>query len=281
MTRNRITRRSLKRKIIGAASALFITVALIASGFSAWIISTNAKAEADIGVSVATVSKSIMTISVDGLDQNGKLDQVISFSPDKDDHSGRVRYSDIDGGGCESLTIVLTGTVSNAQHLGSLSVTLDYTNTRLELAADKGYITLPQIGNANGVLQLENLNQNKQEGEFITSLEGYSNGYIILPDKDEFGSPVIDEAGEQTYTAYFVYTVTFGWGDYFAGVNPGYYYDGVDKLGNPLSQDIIDKVKEKTGTDIENEIGAFNALLKEGGVGTPGNLKFTIDATIK
>ena len=74
MTRNRITRRSLKRKIIGAASALFITVALIASGFSAWIISTNAKAEADIGVSVATVSKSIMTISVDGLDQNGKLD---------------------------------------------------------------------------------------------------------------------------------------------------------------------------------------------------------------
>ena len=280
MTRNRITRRSLKRKIIGVASALFMAVALIASGFSAWIVSSNAKAEANIGVSVTTVSKSVMTISVDGLGQNGKLDQALSFRPDEDDRAGRVRYSDsVDGGGCESLTILLTGSVTNAQHLGALSVTLDYSDTLLEEAEQLGYITLPSVG--EDILYLTDLNAGKQEGdEFVTlaTLEDYSFGYIIVADQDDLGNPVYDDAGEQTFTAYFVYEITFGWGEKFAYVNPGYYYDGIDKQGNKLSN--YNDIMAMTADDIVAELNAFNNTLKDS-FGSVGNLSFTIDAGIK
>ena len=280
MTRNRITRRSLKRKIIGVASALFMAVALIASGFSAWIISTNASIEANLGVSVATVSKSVMTISVDGLDKEGKLDQSLSFKPDENDTSGRVRYSDsVDGGGCESLTILLTGKITNAQHLGTLSITLDYSQTKLKQAADAGYITLPAI---QEVITLSNLNDGKAptDGDYITSLDGVQFGYIVIADTDEFGNPVTDEAGERTYTAYFVYTATFGWGEKFAYVNPGYYYDGVDGKGGILSDSIVSFVNAKSAVDIENELNAFNNSLKDEN-GKLGSLKITIDANVK
>ena len=280
MTRNRITRRSLKRKIIGVASALFMAVALIASGFSAWIISTNASIEANLGVSVATVSKSVMTISVDGLDREGKLDQSLSFKPDENDTSGRVRYSDsVDGGGCESLTILLTGKITNAQHLGTLSIILDYSQTKLKQAADAGYITLTDI---QEVITLSNLNDGKAptDGDYITSLDGDEFGYILIADTDEFGNPVTDEAGERTYTAYFVYTATFGWGEKFAGVNPGYYYDGVDGKGNKLSDSIVSFVNAKSAVDIENELNAFNNSLKDEN-GKLGSLKITIDANVK
>ena len=278
MLNNRITRKSLKQKLIGVASALLITVALIASGFSTWIISSNAKAESKIGVSVATVSTSVMTITVDGLEDGRLKDQSICFEPA--DYTGRVRAED--GGPTESLTITISGTVTNAQHLGTLLVTLDYTNSNLKQAEQDGYIRLPEL--TNDQIQLRNLNDGTTPP--ITDVNEVHNGYILVEQKDGSGNPII-EHGYQVYFAYFEYTMTILWGEKFAFVNPSFYYDGVaDIYGNPLTADALTNAFVTTLEGIHamksdliyEQLSEFKQLIM---LNNKTDLGFVVSATVK
>ncbi len=269
MKRNRITRKSLKLKLIGGASALFMAVALIATGFAAWIISSNAKAEANLGISVATVSNSVMTVTVDGVDADGNLDQHLIFESVKGD-TGRVSYLDSGNGGCESLTITLTGTVTNAQHLGALSVAIDYSKTNLLKAAEAGYITMPENAKTSGTIALE-----KKD-----SLVGIESGYVLVAQKDDNGNPVY-EHGYEVYVAQFVCTLTFGWGEYFGFVNPCYYYDGVDENGNKLAE--YDEIMKITTDEIMAQLTLFKQTIDgsiEGGTGSPGQIALTVKTEV-
>ena len=281
MLNNRITRKSLKRKLIGVVSALLITVALIASGFSAWIISSNAKAKSEIGVSVATVSTSIMTITVNGVEDGRLKDQSLKFEPA--DYTGRVRAED--GGDRESLTITISGTVTNAQHLGTLLVTLDYTNSNLKQAEQDGYIRLPNL--TNDQIELRNLNDGINPP--ITDLSKVNNGYILVEQKDEQGNPIM-EHGYQTYVAHFSYTMTILWGEKFAFVNPSYYYDGVDANGNPLTADALtnafvstlDGIYAMKSEEIYEQLNGFKELVTARvNSNSDPNLGFVVSAMVK
>ena len=281
MLNNRITRKSLKRKLIGVVSALLITVALIASGFSAWIISSNAKAKSEIGVSVATVSTSVMTITVNGVEDGRLKDQSLKFEPA--DYTGRVRAED--GGDRESLTITISGSVTNAQHLGTLLVTLDYTNSNLKQAEQAGYIRLPDL--TNDQIELRNLNDGTNPP--ITDHSKVNNGYILVEQKDEHGNPIM-EHGYQTCVAYFSYTMTILWGEKFAFVNPSYYYDGVDANGNPLTEgaltnafaSTLDGIYAMKSEEIYEQLNGVKELvtLRVNSDSDP-NLGFVVSAIVK
>ncbi len=131
----KLTRNSYKRKIILFGVILFVSIALISTGFAAWIMSTNARGEQDGNVSVGQVTDSQLKIENLAIDTNKFL-----FEPLSTDTTGRVRY---DGTNAESLKIVVTGTVRPTQYLGELKISLVIPES-VQKAADAGYIVLPE-----------------------------------------------------------------------------------------------------------------------------------------
>jgi len=130
----KLTRNSYKRKVILFGVILFVSIALISTGFAAWIMSTNAKGEKDGNVTVGQVTDSQLKIENLEIDKN-----VFAFEPLDTDTTGRVRY---DGTNKESLTIRVTGTVRPTEFLGELKIALVIPEG-VKKAADLGYIVLP------------------------------------------------------------------------------------------------------------------------------------------
>lgn len=206
----KITRNSYKRKIIMFGIMLFVSIALISTGFAAWVLSTQAKKDGNGNVTVGYVKDASFEITFDKItDQYGTVitnaDELkFSFEPAKDDNSGRVRW---DGTNCENLVLTFEGTVTNYQYLGTFNVKMTISNDIQKLVTD-GYITLPSCAkNADGSYIYSTIDS--------TSVES---GNGISFDKQE------------NDTAKFTYKIAFGWGAKFGGVNPSKYYDSVDGL---------------------------------------------------
>ncbi|MCM1513962.1 MAG: hypothetical protein NC090_03135 [Anaeroplasma bactoclasticum] len=134
----KLTRNSYKRKIIVFGLMVFMAIALVSTGFAAWIMSTNAKDEQNGNVTVGTVTDSSLKLTNVALSTSS-----IMFEPKADDTTGRVRY---DGVNAESLVITVTGKVSPKTVLGELTVELtmdEAVKTALLAAETAGYIVLP------------------------------------------------------------------------------------------------------------------------------------------
>lgn len=140
----KLTRNSYKRKIILFGVILFVSIALISTGFAAWIMSTNAREEAPGNVTVGQVTDSQLKI------ENLKIDKnVFAFEPLDTDSTGRVRY---DGTNKQSLTIKVTGTVQPTQYLGELKISLEVPNG-VKKAAELGYIVLPEAATTGYIVK--------------------------------------------------------------------------------------------------------------------------------
>lgn len=139
----KLTRNSYKRKVILFGVILFVSIALISTGFAAWIMSTNASEEAPGNVTVGQVTDSQLKI------ENLKIDKnVFAFEPLDTDLTGRVRY---DGTNKQSLTIKVTGTVQPTQYLGELKISLEVPEG-VKKAAEQKYIVLPEAATTGYVV---------------------------------------------------------------------------------------------------------------------------------
>ena len=112
----KLTKNSYKRKVILFGVLLFMSIALISTGFAAWIMSTNANYEDDGNVSVGTVTDGSIKLTDVALSTDS-----IKFEPLEEDTTGRVRN---DGTNFESLRIVVTGNVSPRDILGEFRIEL-------------------------------------------------------------------------------------------------------------------------------------------------------------
>lgn len=207
---SKITRRTYKRKKIVMGLALFGAIGLVSTGFAAWVLSASASNTQNPNIKVGTVSDKSMefdNVKIYGIDKNPTHDvpdgtfnteieiDKYSFNPRWDDNSGRVRFGGNDGADeGERLSLIVRGTIKEAQNLGRLTVSFDKDGdgnlpTRLVQAVDAGYIVLPEC--ANAVKDIP-----------FTPLSG---------------------AGSQTLD--FECEIAFEWGAAFGGVNPGDYYD--------------------------------------------------------
>ena len=254
MKKKRMTRNSFKRKVILFGIMAFMSIALVATGFAAWVISGNATSEANHNVTIGAVTDKSMTMKLDTTAAN------ILFECDEDDDSGRIRK---DGEKFEKLDIVISGQIYDAIYLSELTIKMQLDSAIITAAGDDTnpkYIKLP--ANYNSEIKLNKLPDGTTN---FNSGEGYY---------------VIDGTGEQSgmKVAVFKYTISFEWGDFFGGVNPGYWYDGVIDGEGTLheSQDGAEK-------DIDTvlaEMNAFRMLLNGTDdpeeAGTPAPITITV-----
>lgn len=220
-----MTRNSFKRKVIVFGIMIFASIALISTGFAAWIISQNAHEESENGnIQIGVVSDKNIEIT----DIEFKNDiKSFKFEPKEDDVTGRVRN---DGENFECLSVTITGKIVNYDILSKLTVKLETPeNVNLAAAISAGYIKLTTGDCIN----------NAQE---VTSF-----------------TP-ISESSDAT----FEYTITFDWGTVFGNMNPGLYYDQTpggedeDPTGGNVS---IEEVKSTLNAFFKSVYGDVSSVV--------------------
>ncbi|MGM9900319.1 MAG: hypothetical protein ACI32E_07070 [Bacilli bacterium] len=256
----KLTRNSYKRKVILFGVLIFISIALISTGFAAWVMSTNSKKDVDQGnISVGTVTDSSLTFN-EVLISN----KDIYFEPAADDYSGRVRLGSGEGVHAESLKTTVTGNVTPKAYLGQLKVYLVVTEGVYNaLTGTSNYITLETADGAK--MSTEDLQKllvkgtMNSEGKIEYSsaaLEG--KGLILYTSGSE---PVFSNANYSVNTSdpdkvSFTINVNFGWGSTFGNVNPSKYYDEVE-AGKAISDNMVKKTLE----DFRAELYGYKAAL--------------------
>lgn len=132
----KITRKSYRRKRVVLGAVLLGGVALVSTGFAAWVLSANATENLPSNVKVGVISDNEMKIKLDGASMN----QTISFNAPSTDTTGRIRYGS-DEIGAENLTITVSGEITNATYLNHLSIKMD-TIASITNAINANYIAL-------------------------------------------------------------------------------------------------------------------------------------------
>lgn len=212
----KLTRRSYKRKKIAFAAVIFGGVALVSSGFAAWVLSHDVTQNATGSANVGKVEEAnlvlTLTSKMNVVDANGTKTSIAGdptkndtdkfcFEPVKDDNSGRVRW---DKKNHEILSITYGVTVtSSEQNLSKVNVKFQQNSwINAVIGADKNYIVAPECyTQTNGV----DIEIGDQEGKLkeTSSTEG----------------------DKTTYKWTCEYTVAFQWGKKFDRTNPSKFYD--------------------------------------------------------
>lgn len=151
-----MTRNSFKRKAIIFGVMIFMSIALISTGFAAWIISTNAKNQQNGNIEVGVVTEKNIKIE-DVKFKDGKNSFI--FEPKDTDNTGRVRN---DGSNFESLSVTIEGKITNVEYLNTLMITLNLPTTLSTAAsATKNYIVLPDCASS-----AQEVTVNRETGAF-------------------------------------------------------------------------------------------------------------------
>ncbi len=130
----KLTRNSYKRKIILFGVLIFTSIALISTGFAAWIMSANASKDKDGNINVGQVVDSSLTITTPTLSVPS-----LTFEPEKNDNSGRVRG---DGILDDIRTVIVEADISPLKYLKTLTVKF-VVPEGIQKAVELGYLVLP------------------------------------------------------------------------------------------------------------------------------------------
>ena len=186
----RLTRNSYKRKIILFGVFVFMSIALISTGFAAWVMSSDAEDTTQGNVSVGIVNDASLKINV-----TNKADLeafTFLFEPAKDDNTGRVRL-DSDDPKTEELTFTIEGNITNAEILADNGFTIEMLLPEgMQKAIELNYIVAPECVGEAKVITLDG------EGNFSytltfkwgTAFEGINPSLYF--DNDEDGLAVSD-----------------------------------------------------------------------------------------
>jgi len=231
----KITRNSYKRKVILFGVILFMSIALISTGFAAWVMSSGDKEESSGGVDVGIVADTNLTISdfkifKEEIDEEGKVKEVevkineftFNFDPLASDTTGRVRSKE--GDPTESMVMIVKGFISPKEFLSNVTIKLEVSQGIID-AANQGYITLPECATLVG------------NNVFVTLKEG---------DTALLAETKLNDREETVPTGRVIlnYRIAFGWGEKFGGMNPGLYYDS-HQVGILESDDVAKESLEK------------------------------------
>ena len=150
----KLTRNSYKRKIILFGVIVFMSIALISTGFAAWVMSQEKKQSTSGNVTVGAVTEGNIEVILDPLTVKD-----FKFEPKELDTTGRVRN---DGTNFESLTVTVTGTIKNTQFLKEATIKMNVKDA-VKQAETAGYIILPECANSEVVLTLTESGTNEKK----------------------------------------------------------------------------------------------------------------------
>lgn len=198
----KLTRNSYKRKIILFGVIVFMSIALISTGFAAWVMSQEKKKSTSGNVTVGAVTEGNIEVILDELTVKD-----FKFEPKKSDTTGRVRN---DGTNFESLTVTVTGTIKNTQFLKEATIKMNVKDA-VKQAETAGYIILPECANSEVVLTLTESGTNEKKFSYnITFKWGskfggenpgeYYDSAAFNPSEEELSS--FEGTQEEKITAY-------------------------------------------------------------------------------
>lgn len=150
----KLTRNSYKRKIILFGVIVFMSIALISTGFAAWVMSQEKKQSTSGNVTVGAVAAGNIEVTLDPLTVKD-----FKFEPKESDTTGRVRN---DKTNFESLTVTVTGTIKNTQFLKEATIKMNVKDAVKQAETD-GYIILPECANSEVVLTLTESGTNEKK----------------------------------------------------------------------------------------------------------------------
>lgn len=194
----KMTRKSYKRRKIILGVSLFSSVALVSTGFAAWVLASQAEAKESGNITVGTVSDSSIKISnVQFKDDNDSF----IFEPKEEDTAGRVRN---DGVNFENLSVTVTGEISPNTYVSSATIEMEVPEG-ITAAIGKNYLVLPTCATSAQTLTL---NPKESPDETVSTFEytitfvwgsafnGKNPGEYY--DEDEAGKLVDDETMKST-----------------------------------------------------------------------------------
>lgn len=198
----KLTRNSYKRKIILFGVIVFMSIALISTGFAAWVMSQEKKQSTSGNVTVGAVTEGNIEVIIDPLTVKD-----FKFEPKESDTTGRVRN---DGTNFESLTVTVTGTIKNTQFLKEATIKMNVKDA-VKQAETAGYIILPECANSEVVLTLTESGTNEKKFSYnITFKWGskfggenpgeYYDSAAFNPSEEELSS--FEGTQEEKITAY-------------------------------------------------------------------------------
>lgn len=198
----KLTKKSYKRRRVVMGLALFMSIALISTGFAAWVISSQSKDNSTGNVGVGVIDDKNIKVEITNKSDLGGF----YFEPKKEDRSGRITSKDEDN--FENLSITIEGKVNNPSYVGSLKVEL------VEVASETDGKITPKAKEDSGLYKANEAN------------------YIVTPSC--FYNPTDITLSSTTETSInFSYTITFEWGSLFGSMNPGEYFDE-DEVGKTI-----------------------------------------------
>lgn len=243
----KVTRHAFSKKAIMITASLFVTLALITTGFAAWLISSGASGEGTGNITTATIDDARLGLTVAMAE--GK--DFVCFGPQADDTVPHIMYEAPKEGekdDKEVLTATVTGTIKNYDRLKEFNITIKISDKALTAA---GY-TWTETNEGS----LKNRTYTYNAGNACISLPEYAvdtaGRFLPLPsDTSKTTAPKTISAGDSMFTdgtteneKKFTFDVTFGWGEKFKGCNPGRYLDREEADHLPDKTYTVDEKKE-------------------------------------
>lgn len=195
----KMTRKSYKRRKIILGVSLFSSVALVSTGFAAWVLASQAEATESGNITVGTVSDSSITIS--NVQFKDEIDSFV-FEPKEDDTTGRVRRGN--DGSYENLSVTVTGEISPKTYVTGATIQLTVPEGITTAASEaKNYIVLPSCVETPQALDIaSNVVEDTIHFEYTITFEWGSAFNTLNPgeyyDNDETGKLVDDETMKST-----------------------------------------------------------------------------------
>ena len=194
----KMTRKSYKRRKIILGVSLFSSVALVSTGFAAWVLASQAEATESGNITVGTVSDS--SIKISNVQFKDGLDSFI-FEPKEEDTAGRVRN---DGVNFENLSVTVTGEISPNTYVSSATIEMEVPEG-ITAAIGKDYLVLPTCATSPQTLTL---NPKEAPDQTVSTFEytitfGWGSAFNgknpgEYYDEDEAGKLVDDETMKST-----------------------------------------------------------------------------------
>ena len=232
----KLTRRAYNRKVLVFGISIFMSIAMISTGFAAWVLSSVTGVEdAKSPVKVAVVTDNSITIKVtqwDGSKWNG---DTLSFDAEADDHTGRVQA---DPEAKEVLTLPINIEITGAGTLSSATMRVDLPEKIARaMQSNPNYLTLKKIGGYEvGTIAFETKGETSAyprvqastvgtDGK-IATLTLYENLKKVGEEEQVVFSFIVPLAKEGTaFKTSQSMALEFGWGSFFGNLNPCEFYD--------------------------------------------------------
>ena len=234
----RLTRSAFRRKAITFGVSIFASIAMMASGFAAWVLSQEASMDANGEIEVGVITEANIGISEIVFAKDAEQNDIKSFlfEPAKDDTTGRVRW---DGSVSERLALTISWNVTNYQSAADHYVQFKLPAS-VKAAIDANYIKAPEGFTISDVTE--------EIGGVTYYVATYAIGANLdasktSDDKQLTYKVTTDEDDRTIKNLACTLELEFAWGTKFGETNPSLYFDNTD-IGKAIEYDNVKKELE-------------------------------------